>query len=62
MNHRCIEVFSVPANKQSVTTLRMYLNFMKNDLKVTPTFMGIFDSGGLSDNSVFWEVTSMRGV
>jgi hypothetical protein len=40
----------------------MYLNFIKNDLKVTPTFMGIFDSGGLSDNSVFWEVTSMRGM
>ena len=40
---------------------RLYLNFMKDDLKITPTFMGIFDSGGLSDNSVFWEVTSMRG-
>lgn len=35
---------------------------MKNDLAVTPTFMGIFDSGGLSDNSVFWEMTSMRAM
>ncbi|KNC75827.1 hypothetical protein SARC_11654 [Sphaeroforma arctica JP610] len=61
VSHSRVLIMIETEEESGSPNLPQFLEFMKNELNVQPSFMSIVDSGG-QDLEHFWETTSLRGI